>query len=118
MFLSLLTMAFAGTEDLSCFEGKIRLRYGDSVTIEESSFCTNEDRTVLISKDFKKKKIKKVKTFEPTQLNPGFVACQEVGGTAEHLEFQVEGKWFELDRCLFSDKSYIDSGSLFQLRHR
>ena len=115
IFVSLISgAAFAG-EDLSCGKGRLRILENGKSRIEYSTFCTNDDGTVLISEKFKKKKVIGKKVPKSESLNPGFVFCRKLGATPELVDIEVKGRWYELDRCLFDDGSFIDTGSLYEL---
>lgn len=50
---------------------------------------------------------------------PGFELCFRLKGVGEIIEFTLsDGKWVKLDRCLFADGSYIDTGSLVEVSYK
>lgn len=102
-------------EDLTCGKGRLRILENGKNRIESSVFCTNAKGTYLISEKFKKKRVlgKKVPKFG--SVNPGFVFCRKLGGFPELVDIEVRGKWYELDRCLFEDGTFIDTGALYEL---
>lgn len=115
IFLSL-SAAFAGEEKLTCLkEGKLRSLYNGKVTESVTAYCFNKDKNMLISPGFDKTRITRKKIGHKMISSPGFEACFAFQGKPELLEFEVEGKWYELDRCVFRDKSFIDNGWLYQL---
>lgn len=118
IFLSLFTfLASAEAPKLHCLNGKLSIRVNGEAKIEKVSYCTNGDKTILMSKDFDRKRVAKRSVTNFENINPGFKLCHDLGGTAELVSFLDEGKWHELDRCLFKDKSFIDTGSLYQLSY-
>ncbi len=107
-------VAFA-SDDLFCGMGRLRSLENGKVLIEKSGFCTNARGTILISQKFDKSKVAGKKIPYSQSVNPGFVFCKSLKGVPEFVEIEVKGEWFELDRCRFKDKSYIDTGSLIEL---
>lgn len=102
-------------EDLSCGKGRLRILENGKTRIEHTAYCTNFNGTILISQKFKKKKVLGKKVPQSESVNPGFIFCRKLDGIPELVDIDVKGKWFELDRCLFEDGSYIDTGSLYEL---
>ena len=43
---------------------------------------------------------------------PGFKLCRELRGEPQIVKFYAEKKFYKLDRCLFSDGSFADTGFL------
>ncbi len=108
-------MAFAvAGESIKCEKGFLRMSMEGKKIVEESAYCFNEDKNMLYSKGFAMKKLKKIKIHESGSINPGFELCEALKGEAQFVEFKAEGEWYKLDRCLFADKSYIDTGLLYQ----
>ena len=105
-----------------CLNGRVRLRVFGKYKTYKSRYCTNAQRTTLISSACRTKKCNALRKF-PLVIdrdslysefgNPGFKLCQKLGGKAEILEFFFDKRWYKLDRCLFSsDGSYVDTGTL------
>lgn len=105
--------AMAADKNIKCETGMLRLNFGGKVMNEKSSYCFNKDKTELYSKGFELKKLKKIKIHESGSVNPGFELCTALKGEPQFVEFQADGEWFKLDRCLFADKTYIDTGLLY-----
>lgn len=105
--------AFAAEDKIKCETGTLRLNFGGKTTNEKSVYCFNKDKTELYSKGFELKKLKKIKIQETDSVNPGFELCTALKGEPQFVEFKADGEWYKLDRCLFSDKSYIDTGLLY-----
>ncbi len=91
----------------------LRLIFEGKTTQEKSSYCFNKDKTELYSKGFQLKKLKKIKIHESGSVNPGFELCLALKGEPQFVEFKAGDEWYKLDRCIFSDKSYIDTGLLY-----
>ncbi len=109
-----LSMAHASDGKITCEKGFLRMNDDGKKAIEKSEYCFNEDKNVLYSKGFELKKLKKIKVHESGSANPGFELCAALKGEPQFVEFKAEGEWYKLDRCLFADKSYIDTGFLYQ----
>ncbi len=108
------TAAF-GSEKLKCHKGELRTREFGEVKILRSQFCTDKIGTILISEPFHKE-VALGKIIPPSQsVNPGWVFCESLKGSPEMVDILIGKTWYELDRCLFKDGSYIDTGSLFEL---
>lgn len=107
-------MAYASDDKIKCEKGYLRLNYDGKKIVEESFYCFNKDKNILYSKGFGLKKLKQVKFDESGTANPGFELCSALKGEPQFVEFKAEGEWFKLDRCLFADKTYIDTGFLYQ----
>lgn len=108
-----LGMAWASEENIKCETGMLRLNFDGEISVEKSTYCFNRDKTELYSKKFQFNKLKKMKFEDPESINPGFALCSALNGEPQFVEFLAEGNWYKLDRCLFSDKSYIDTGLLY-----
>lgn len=108
-----LSMAFASEQTIKCGPGKLRLNSHGKVTEEKSVYCYNQDKTELYSKDFQLEKLKKIKIYESESANPGFALCTALKGEPQFVEFKAEDQWYKLDRCLFTDDTYIDTGLLY-----
>lgn len=102
-------------DSLSCGKGRLRILENGKTQIERSLFCTNYNGTILISENFKKKRVLGKKVPKSESVNPGFVFCRKLGGIPELVDIDVKGRWYELDRCRFDDGSFIDTGSLYEL---
>ncbi len=122
LILFLTTPVFAA--DLTCQKGSFRMPYNaETKVVEAQTYCFNEDRTELYSKDCQDRKCTafnvdiEVKTADilDQKSNPGFNLCRKLGGKPELLEFEASKEWFALDRCVFKDGSYVSTGEL--VRH-
>ena len=111
----------ASAEAGSCYKSSIRSEYFGTERVTQSYFCTNGEKTVLISKNcqkkscdaYRKESAKGVSGIFSEVGNPGFTLCRNLKGKPEIIEFLVAGKWYKLNRCIFkSDNSYVDTGSL------
>lgn len=110
--LALLISFTAAAEELNCGPGELRTRDLGKVKVVKSNFCTDKRGTILISKDFNKA-VATGKVMPRTEsANPGWIFCDTLKGTAEFVEIKIGKEWFELDRCIFPDGSYIDTASL------
>ncbi len=107
-------MAHAAEGKMKCESGVIRLNYDGKKIIEKADYCYNEDKNALYSKGFPLKKLKKIKIHETGSVNPGFELCAALNGESQFLEFKADGEWYKLDRCLFENKTWIDTGLLYQ----
>ncbi len=107
-------MAYASDGKITCEKGLLRMNYDGKKIVEESVYCFNEDKNMLYSKGFAIKKLKPYKVHESGTANPGFELCSALNGEPQFVEFKAEGEWHKLDRCLFADKTYIDTGLLYQ----
>ncbi|OFZ16221.1 MAG: hypothetical protein A2Z20_00100 [Bdellovibrionales bacterium RBG_16_40_8] len=87
---------------------------------EVVEYCYNENKTKLLSKSCYQPKCKAlnvIKKYKFTELfsqvgKPGFKLCRELKGTPQIIEFYVDKKPYKLDRCLFSDGSFVDTDHL------
>jgi len=113
-------LSLAQAQDITCINSKISLiEFGKSKN-QSAFFCFNEDKTILLSKNCIKKKCSAFiypHKFKIDQLlsqngKPSFQLCRELSGKPELLEFYVENKAYKLDRCLFSDGSFVDTDFL------
>lgn len=106
-----------------CMKGTLRWLDWGKTTTQNISYCFNNDRNVLISKNCLRKKCEvytalknvadsKMEIFSPVG-NPGFNLCNELGGFPQIIEFYDSVEWYKLNRCYFSkDKSFIDTSFL------
>jgi len=112
----------------TCLEqGKVRYRSFGKIIIENSSYCFNEDRNRLISKNCRdqhnkclaltQKRIKEDNKNLISQFgSPGFKLCYSYKGKPQLLEFTDGKEWFPLDRCSFEkDNSYINTGWFYKI---
>lgn len=117
-FISLFLILFsvnAVAGDLKCGPGELRTRFLGKVKVIKSDFCTDKRGTVLISEPFNKENALG-KIIPPSEsVNPGWIFCDSLKGTTEFVEIHIGKQWFELDRCIFADGTYIDTASLFEL---
>lgn len=111
--ITILLFSFsASAEKLNCGPGELRLRDMGQLKIIKSHFCTDKRGTILISKDFRKEVAAGKVMPRPESANPGWIFCDTLKGNAEFVEIKIGKEWFELDRCVFPDGSYIDTASL------
>jgi hypothetical protein len=112
-------------QDTCLDKGKLRYIYQSKEQTIDSSYCFNQTRNSLYSKNCKEnciaKKIvrdyshKKMDLFNSGVGSPGFTLCYEMKGEPQIVEFSDGKAWFKLDRCVFSkDNSYVDTGSLMK----
>ena len=110
---------------LTCTDGSIRVRQSGDLAYSNSSYCYNDTKTFLISKNcFNRRcsihqldfsKLTKKILFSPIG-SPGFRICRALNGEPEIMQFQVSAKWWDLDRCIFAkDRAFIDTSSLTRL---
>ena len=129
-FLSFLTLSlmlvFSPAQGASNFgncihNGKIRLFYDSEQRYETASYCTNSDKTSLLTEKcvtlncFSKlpRLDLKMKDLYSAAGKPGFELCRKLNGRGQIVEFLVDGKWYKLDRCVFDQESwYVDTGFL------
>lgn len=101
--------------------GQIRFFYKSEMKVEQSDYCTNHDKTNLISTNCstencfsKTPKLKLNRSDLYSEFGkPGFELCRMLHGKPQIIEFVVNQKWFKLDRCLFNDGTwYMDTDFL------
>lgn len=111
------------SKELDCINGKIeQTSYGKLIT-EQSSFCFNDAKNLLISKECYKNHCEKElskRKFTIDELyseigKPGFRLCRNLKGNPQIITFYVEKKAFKLDRCLFSNGNYVDTDYLLSI---
>ena len=116
-----LTFCFgASAEDYICSKGKITQIYFGKLLEEKAEYCYNQDKTSLISKSCLDKKcsaftkigIFDFNEFSNTVGNPAFHFCRKLGGNPEMVTFYVESVPYKLNRCLFPDGSFVNTGML------
>jgi len=123
--LVLLLVLFCATNSygLECVQGKIRATTLGKIAIENVEYCYNKDRSSIISANCKSGQCQAL--FGTSDLTmrelmsaygtPGFKLCRSMGAQPQLIEFESQGEWFKLDRCIFpKDNSFIDTGSLFK----
>jgi hypothetical protein len=123
LFLSFFLVS-SMTYALDCQKSKIQYITFGIKSVENSYFCTNQYKDLIISNNCKNKKCYAYKAshlkYRVSSLSsevgkPGFKLCRKLKGKPQIIRFLVLKKWYKLDRCIFStDNSYIDSGSLLK----
>jgi len=111
-----------GESRFECTAGVISKFYFGQNLIEKSTYCFNNNKNILYSRNcldqnckaFKSKKRFQLKDLYSEYGSPGFKLCHEIGGLPEIISFDVNKESYKLDRCLFPDKSYVDTGSLME----
>ena len=120
LVVMLLNSGFSYAQDYPCISGKIsQLEFG-KIKSEKAEYCFNEDKTVLISKGcqsmncnaFKGLRKYKIEELFSSMGKPGFKLCRELGGQPQIIDFYVDNHPYKLDRCLFSDGEFVDTGYL------
>ena len=126
LILALTTQsAFAWQAPTSCLEGQIKTVTLGKAEIERAAYCTNTAGSELLSQNCTRntecEALRSKETLERKNLRmtavgtPGFHLCTDLKGEGQIIEFTVsDKKWVKLDRCLFSDGSFIDVGSLLE----
>lgn len=122
LVLVLISFSLVAQPDLKCEGGEIRYLLDGKMEFEKSTYCYNADKTVLLSYECVEKKC--AKSFIKSDISkselssvigaPGFSLCRKLSGTPQIIEFRAEGKWWELDRCVFQKQLYLDSAYLFR----
>ncbi|WP_413578132.1 hypothetical protein ACLVWU_06275 [Bdellovibrio sp. HCB290] len=109
---------------LTCQTGSFRMPYdGATKVVKAQTYCFNEDRTELYSKDCQSRKCSafnleiqvKMADLLNESSNPGFNLCRKLGGKPELLQFEASAEWFALDRFNFKDGAFVSTGEL--MRH-
>lgn len=126
--LALLLPINVSATDLECDTSQIRALVFGRTETSTATFCTNEMRTNLFSKNCQKNHCAALaaasRRIDISQLNtevgkPGFKLCRLLGGKPELIEFLFRNTWYRLDRCLFdSDQSFVDTGTLLENSER
>lgn len=121
-FLAMESRAWTAPAD--CFRGRIKTQILKEEKVVEDSYCTNEDGTELLSQNCRgKKPCLAMKASDVTRedlyLNPvgtaSFALCEKLKGEGQIIQISLKDKsWASLDRCLFPDGSYMDTGSLLE----
>lgn len=119
-FALLFACTSALAQNYTCTKGTLRKdNFGEKTSLP-SEYCYNADKNSLLSKACLKKNCRAFKgpnRYYISELtaevgNPAFRLCHEVGGKAEFVEFLAEGKYYQLDRCVFSETEYADTDLL------
>ena len=111
------------TKETACIDGKIRYKEGSSVKEIKETYCYDTWLRKIFSSGRCKPNTKCMADFDKTiimqeeELNvdkkiPGFIICAKASGTPQEIEFWNGEKWTKTARCIFSDGSYIDVGTL------
>lgn len=120
-FLIFIPLMSHSAEVLECISrGKIKYYSGGKELLEFSAYCYNKEKTSIIDSRCLKakclayqiKKVNREKLFNSPYGTPEFSVCREMGGRPQFIDFLVGKNWYELDRCLFSDGTYVDTGTL------
>lgn len=112
----------AWADDLICSKGNIIYTEYQEDKIIKSEFCYNDEKTILLSKKCKDHKcdaFKNQNTFPIDEFlgetgKPGFKLCRKLGGKPQIIKFSVKKDLFKLDRCIFNDGEYADTGYLLE----
>ena len=113
LIFSLISLEVFAKEE--CVDGKLRYRHSRKMKTLDASYCYNSNKTTLRSKG-KSITVPKVELdssiLDTAVGKPGFNICFEYGGTPQIVEFYADRKWWKLDRCIFKDGSFVDTGTL------
>ncbi|MNL16202.1 hypothetical protein D3C87_1372320 [compost metagenome] len=121
--MALMSVAPSCFAKLSCSKGQIRILSNAEWKHSPAEYCYNSDFTVFVSPSCNSSSKKKClafthqRKFEVSELSsfigtPGFRLCRLMNGAPDILDFEVNKKWHTLDRCVFTDGSFVDTGSL------
>lgn len=121
LFLFTFFVSGASAADLTCVTGKLKKVEFNQEKIETIQYCYNAEKNILFSKNCVEKKcsaFSDTRSFETKDFlssigSPSFKLCRTLGGQPEILEFEASKQFYKLDRCLFKDGSFVDTGSLF-----
>lgn len=113
-------------EPLTCVDGQARVLEFGKTREFALSYCYDSTRTVLTSKECAQgdgnRKCTPFVHHAPIAFNelngqygsPTFTLCRKLGGSAHVIEFKADKTWYKLDRCVFPNESFVDSGTLFK----
>ncbi len=84
------------------------------------NFCTNEAKDVLLSPSclkgscgaFRSTRRFSIQELSTARGNPGFILCSKLDARAEMVEISTDTQFYSLDRCIFGDGSFVDTGTL------
>lgn len=112
-------------QELTCIKGKIKKLLRGKESVENASYCTNNEGTILVSEACYRKNCLSslpavdfdiTKDMEIGIGSPGFALCRKMKGSPEIITFKHGEKWLSLDRCIFEPASYfVDAGHLYKL---
>lgn len=113
--------------DLECQnQGKIRYVSLGKQHIETAAYCYSKNKSYFLSASCRDRDCAATKT-SPCKVslaalsreagNPGFQLCHKLKGFAQVVEFYDGKKWWSMDRCLFYDGSFVDTGILLGRRN-
>ena len=114
-------------DELTCIKnGKIRTVSQTESRIQNSSYCSNADGTVLIEEKCYRSDC--LRNLQPINFHlknnltdgwgsPGFAHCRQQGGSPELIEFMWQKKWLSLDRCLIKKPipTFVDTGYFYKI---
>ncbi|MCB0349941.1 MAG: hypothetical protein KDD38_02085 [Bdellovibrionales bacterium] len=124
VFILILILSVPTFAEYQCGEISLRFYYGQKYVYEKSKICIDHDQQELISEQcYKQKKCVALKAVKntvgseeySTVGSPSFATCFEASGTPQIIEYKLNGKWHKSDRCIFSDKSFIDTQQFLRL---
>lgn len=106
-----------------CLTTKLRVKESQQYVESITAICMNANATSVWSKNCKsnncqsdttEKKMEAILLNEDlSRMPPGVDLCRKLNGTFQFYDFFYKNKWHSMERCLFSDKSFIDSGALY-----
>jgi hypothetical protein len=90
---------------------------------EVTQVCHNDDQTVLVSRtcwdgkcpELSMKRKWSLVEFDSELGRVGHHLCKKMGGQPQIIWFVVGSKKWDLDRCIFRQNQFIDTGSLMEM---
>jgi hypothetical protein len=113
-------------DEFECeLHGRVKYILDKNEIIESADYCIQEITGHIISKSCygEKSKCQALAAsgvhIERGRLTsefgtPVFKVCRIVGGSPQIFSYFKSGKWIEISRCLFPDKSFIDNDFLYR----
>jgi len=110
-----------------CGRGNISYYLNNKKISTDEKFCFDQDERskYIYSQDCTGLKCKILKNPEerPVSLlgykssigSPGFKVCRELGGTPQIVEYKLKEHQGKIDRCIFSEKTFVSNDLLMKL---
>ncbi|WP_374029750.1 hypothetical protein [Bdellovibrio bacteriovorus] len=123
ILISLMPLS-ALAHSFKCRSGNVEIPFGpDQKESKEEIICMTTEPLRILSKNCLEGSCEAMTRPYPLSQDqykisaigtPGANLCTRLGGHAQVVNFLVDGKTTELDRCLFKDGSFMDLGSFWR----
>lgn len=114
-----------GSVFAECIDGKVKYIQQNKEVINNESYCYDlASKLFISSKPCAHNKVCQSKNLGTIEIKMsemagvtgslGFKICEKYHGTPQIMEYQVQTKWVQTSRCIFSDGSFIDNATIAQ----